>query len=153
MKLADWASIFEIVSSIAVLITLAILIFQVADNTSAVRSNAYQQIISNTHNALLEVSSSSELAKAFSANTENRLDELDEGTQTQFVAWQRAVWRNYEGAYFHWKRGILGAEEWQTYYRVICRAFNRNRKLWMSNHQGSFAGSFMAEVEKCPKEA
>ena len=40
-KLADWASIAEIISGIAVVVTLIVLIVEVRDNTEVLRVSAY----------------------------------------------------------------------------------------------------------------
>jgi hypothetical protein len=52
-QLSDWASLAEIVSGIAVIMTLILLIFEIRGNTSEIRASALTEIAARTQQTIL----------------------------------------------------------------------------------------------------
>ena len=64
LRLADWASIAELISAIAVVISLLYVGLQVNENTNEIRAANRQQITNRAHSATMLAATSPELAGA-----------------------------------------------------------------------------------------
>lgn len=100
-KLSDWASISEIIASIAVVISLVVLIFEVRGNTEALQSTNRQSIAARTEAIALSMSENPELARMLAEGPSNDAESL------QLVGYATAVLRNAEEAYLQYREGRL----------------------------------------------
>jgi len=124
-KLSDWASIAEIVSGVAVVVTLVFLVLGIRDNTEATQAATYEGILDSLNDWRVWIASDDELRKSWQAYTEDRYEELD-ADQQYLIAWAQAVvWFIYEKTYLADQYGQLGGSEWERTAQVVCSNFDR----------------------------
>jgi len=119
--LRKWALGAEIVSAIAVVITVGFLVIQIMNNTNATQAQTYQLLMQelNDYRVLFAQPSVAGIATKFS---QEGWDGLDPVEQRQLYATQTIRWGFYESAYYANKRGVLGESEWNRFKRAYCRA-------------------------------
>ena len=119
-KLSDYASIAEIVSGIAVVITLVFLTLSLRDNTNTTRTLVYQQLLGaiNEHN--IAVMQDEESAKLWVGRYQRDISELSEGERARLVTMFRIIYRTRDAAYYAGRYGTLGASERGRFERVSC---------------------------------
>ena len=119
-KLRRYAYVSEIISAAAVVVSLLFVAFQVKDNTAAVRSSTYDDILSDHIEWRLTVASNPELL-ATMAKASNSDSDLSDVERLGFQLAYQSLWQIYERAYFARKYETLGDSEWARYEKAICR--------------------------------
>ena len=112
MTIQDLGSIGELVSSVAVLITLIYLAIQVKQNTVMMRNAASQSTASAGREVALATMASPEMAKIFVKLSAG--EELNPEEQIHRLMWCQATLRALESYYMHWKSGLVDDEFWAT---------------------------------------
>ena len=131
-KLSNWASIAEIVSGVAVLVTLIFLIVGIRENTETVRASSYDSILGEINDMTLVVVQDERLSQVWRKHAANADVELDEDEEWIMLALLRIVYRSYEKAYFARDSGTLGEVEYSRFARQACGHMNdpNARDLW-----------------------
>jgi hypothetical protein len=127
--LSDWASIAEIASGVAVIVTLVVLILGVRENTEVVRASAYansQDSFSELQLTMLTDPDSLRAWNAFLERDTSGFDQLDHMRVNSIVL---ILFRTFETAYFSERYGLIGEEEWRRLDRNICGNFRRARAM------------------------
>ena len=132
-QLRKWALGAEIISAVAIVVTLAFLTFEMRDNTAAIQAQTYQQLQSEL-NAYRALYADSEVMKAFS-EAQNELhsggfQNLSENAYWVLFNGSTILWGIYESAYFANERGVLGTREWSRFEKAICRRLERDGPMW-----------------------
>jgi hypothetical protein len=109
-KFADWASIAEVISGIAVVITLVFLVVGIRENTEINRAAAYDRSIDGMNQWRFEVSQNPELARMYGAHeglfgADAGPEEVDYFRLSLIV---NAVWGVYEKSYYANRYGVWG---------------------------------------------
>ena len=143
-QLRKWALGAEIVSAVAIVVTIGFLAIQTMENTNALQAQTYQQLQSelNAYRAIY-AGSESNLTKAL-INAQNELDSGGMRSLSEDAYWlifnnSTILWGIYESAYFANKRGVLGEQEWSRFESAICRKFDGDGPLW--NIEGRFTST------------
>ena len=123
MKLVRWVQIGELLSSVAVLITLIIFIFEIRDNTSAIRADSYGQGIDRINQWRAEVTGNAELAGILNSYTERDTSKLNSIELTQLRLHIGSLWSIFESAYYASRYSTLGASEWERFENQICNQY------------------------------
>ena len=120
MKLEKWALIAEIISGIAIVITLILLVFEVRQNTSAVLASTYDRLLSDHTQWRMNLATSPDTLSAYYAvNNDALVSENDVQAQQGRHAWISGIML-WERAYFAHEYGNLGDSEWQRYRSNMC---------------------------------
>ena len=98
-KLQEYALLAEIISSLAVLITLVILIIEVRGNTQVLRSNAYQDQLEKYNNWREFILSNDQNMEAYSQFLSGDLPEIGSTHFTRLETIQTNLWNINDGAY------------------------------------------------------
>ena len=128
MQLTRWAQIAELVSSVAVLITLVILVFEIRNNSSAIRSEAYGNSIELVNQWRFETTSNPDLARLYRIYTQEDVSELNPDELLQLNFYLGGLWSIYESAYFARGYDTLGLSEWDRFEIQICEQYNFSTK-------------------------
>ena len=123
-KLRNWALGAEIVSAVAVVITIGFLAFQIMNNTSATQAQTYQLLMQEL-NGYRAFFAEPGMAAIVVKSRQQGWGDLDPVEQQQLFATWTIRWGFYESAYYANKRGVLGESEWQRFVRAYCRARRR----------------------------
>ena len=115
-KLSDWASIAEVVSAVAIVLSLLYVGYQIRENTIEVRATNRQELISRAMSAT-ENSASREisevLTKAFDGS------DLTAVERTQFGYIVRTVLYDVQEAYLLHAEGRLDEAYWNTRASIV----------------------------------
>jgi hypothetical protein len=128
-KLSDWANIAEIISGVAVIVTLIFLILGIRENTEVTRAAAYDRNIDALNLLRTEVVRDSEIARRWYAYETGQAAALEGIDRLQLNNQINITFSNYEKAYFNHKYGVLGDSEWTRYERQICINLRRLEPL------------------------
>lgn len=126
----------EIVSAIAVITTLIFLVIGMRENTNALQAQTYQELMRDVNNwrmSIRQVESDQTLSKMRSGG----YDSLPKSEQDLVRMIYLELWGIYEAAFFANERGVLGADEWSRFEKVIC--FERHGDLesvWDTEYEG-----------------
>lgn len=123
-KLKVWALAAEVISGIAVVVTLVFLVFGMRSNTSATQAQTYQLLMQEL-NAYRTLFAEPGMAAIVVKFEQQGWDALEPVEQRQLYATATIRWGFYESAYYANKRGVLGESEWQRFVRAYCRARRR----------------------------
>jgi len=129
-KLRNLALFAEVISGIAIVVTLLFLAMEMRSNTEAVRAQTYQVLMAELNNwraLFIEDPGLNETIENIDAVGWENL-----GMRERRRSWMReiAIWGIYESAYFANLRGVLGELEWARFERQICRRFNISGLMW-----------------------
>ena len=121
-KLSDWASIAEIFSGVAVVITLVVLVVSIRESTDITRAAVYESHINSLMQWRSELAHDRDVTRLwqsiFNGEHEN-LDETDFERMMQIVANNLNI---YEKAYFAREYGVMGQSEWSR-FEAPCRQY------------------------------
>jgi len=124
-KLAEWASVAEIASGVAVVVTLVVLVIGVQDNTDAIRASTYAQSINSLNEWRASIYESQEIARYWAAFRAGEVDELDDLDMSRLAQFINALFTIYEHSYFSWRRDLIGDAEWGRFEANICLQYSR----------------------------
>jgi hypothetical protein len=125
MKLSDWASVAEIVSGVAVVITLLFLIIGIQENTETTRASMYADSIRDLNyveHAGMVDPEFSRILDAFLSGQTAELSEQDRSQMNRIVATYSRI---YDMAYSMQRYGLFGGNEWERFDRFICGNYQR----------------------------
>jgi hypothetical protein len=125
MKLSDWASVAEIVSGIAVVVTLMFLVLSIRENSDIMRASSFADTSDSLIELTRDIIRDDELSVIFQAWRENDISQLD--ARQMFLLTNMAVtmFRIYEKAFIAEQYDLLGPGEWHRFERTICLIYPR----------------------------
>lgn len=146
----------ELVGAGAVLLGLIFVGFELRQNTNAVQASTLQGIIDLSTNYLIETSLDEDFIRLLS-KAQAEPDQLDEVEALQIQRILRSQNLRYQGAFTHWRRGSLGDEDWDTYYRFICSSpvnvgtgsFGSVQRRFWQIEKSLLTDEYVAFVEEC----
>ena len=148
-KLSDWASVAEIISGIAVVITLVFLIVGIRDNTAALRGSAYADFLDSLNQLQASLMADPGLASRWEAYIRGDTSGLDQPSRAQLNLAVLSQIRIYEAAYFQREYELIGDREWDRILEVGCRAFRRSQPFL--DTPSVFSEAFVTYmVDACP---
>ena len=111
MKLEKWALLAEIVSGVAIVVTLIVLIFETNANTGATLA-ANRQSIASRAEAILFRQTDPALARVIAKVVQG--SDLDEVESIIYFGFLHGRMRNVEEAYLQYLEGNLSRQYWET---------------------------------------
>lgn len=126
--LSTWASIAEIISGAAVVVTLIFLILGLRENAELTRASMYDRTIDSMNQFRTLLVTDIDAARLWQSHVDEEVDSLD-GLDTlrsrQLVS---LIFGVYEKAYYAREYDVLGPEEWERFEFQICRQYDRARR-------------------------
>ena len=110
---AKWSSIAEIVSSVAVLITLLYLAIQTQQNTDAILASTRQDALNSELEQIYKMFDRPHLF-TYGSRLASRDGYTDSELQ-DILVWSIANFRIRENLWFQFKSGVLDAKTWESY--------------------------------------
>ena len=147
MSLDDWANTAEIISAIAVLITLIYLAIQIRQGTVSTKSNAYQNWLA-VHDSVfgsLDDENLSTVINSGLVDTKN----LTEENYVTFINWMRRYLYLQQAQYDLYRNGIINDELWECNRNDLIGIFRfpGARQYWDAGAKQHFSQSFVELVE------
>jgi hypothetical protein len=129
-KLSDWASVAEIISGIAVVVTLLMLFLGIRENSEITRASMYADVIVGLNDTTRDIYRYPELNRLWWRFTEGEnLADLNVEEQFRLEQMVRALFRDFDRAFIAVQGGIIGSTEWQRFERPICFLGGRARGI------------------------
>jgi hypothetical protein len=141
------ALVAEVVSSVAVVLTLVFLAVSIRANTVVTRAAAYEDLLDSINQFNLTIVNDAGLAAIWTAFRTGHADELDEQESTRLVLMARVLFRTYEAAYFFREYGILGRAEWERFGATICSTYGNTTPTFWPNVRSVLSSDFTAYIE------
>lgn len=120
LKLQDCANIADIMSGIAIVITLIFLILGVRENTEITRASAYDRNMDSLNSVRALLVSEPTMAENFQVVDRGEWKSLPADEQLRVRVLLEMFFAVYEKAYFAKKYGQIGESEWTRFQRQIC---------------------------------
>jgi hypothetical protein len=125
LKLSDWADIAEIVSGIAVVVTLVFLVIGIRENTAVTRASMYERSADRLLELRNQTLNDPEIARLFQAFLDRKPEGIEGIDRVRLRQYVVNIFQIYEQAYFAKQYGVLGDVEWRRFERQICAAYPR----------------------------
>lgn len=119
-SLPQWANIAEIVSGVAVVLTLVFLVVGIRENNEIARAAAYDSHLSSVNELRRNLLNDTELMLVWEAYRNGESGRLSEIERIRLEYQLNIQWAVYEKAWFAYQYGIIGDSEWTRFARVIC---------------------------------
>jgi hypothetical protein len=117
LKLSDWAHVAEIVSAVAVVVSLLYVGYQIKLNTQEIRAANRQQLVNRAHTAVIGWAASPEVA-AVIAKVRNG-ESLNDVEKLQFDYAIRAALYDVQEAFLLHREGRLSEDYWITRQALV----------------------------------
>jgi len=125
-KLSEWASIAEIVSGFAVVVTLVLLILGIRENSELTRLSIYSDLLDSLNRWQENSIRDTDLAALVSAFVTNGdLSEFDAAQQTRLIQHIQNLFRIYETAWYSRSFDVVDSGGWARFERTICLNYDR----------------------------
>ena len=124
-KLSDWASIAEIVSGIAVIVTLIILIVEVRENTEITRTAMYGSITDQFNAFETEMLLDPDLRPIYYRYLSSETAGLEPRDQESVGLMVPILFRTLDRAFAARQKRQIGDEEWSRLERSLCTNYKR----------------------------
>ena len=131
LNLREWAAVAEIVSAVAVVLSLVYVGLELRGNTRAVEAATLLEVNKIARDHLLLLWSDAEVNRIDKVGGED-LSQLSPEEQQRYYWNVRSFWLGMQTVFRQHDLGILPDEEWRVYNDVICNniAYPGTRALW-----------------------
>ncbi|MGI9245392.1 MAG: hypothetical protein ACR2I8_01605 [Steroidobacteraceae bacterium] len=143
MSLEELGSIGELISSIAVVISLVYLAIQLRSSTDTARTSTYQAVVAEFGALNRAMASTKNLSAMFAAALEDydALDTSDRETISQLLL---VAFQNFENMYYQYRKGYLEDDVWIGWKRLMLTYHSRpGFQAWWKMRRDVFSPSFV----------
>jgi len=147
MTFQDIGSIGELIAAIATLITLAYLALQLKQNTTALKSQTFQQSSMDMSLTANSISSDGDLAKII-IKAENGLSSLTSDERLRFHFWMLVAVRRFEAIYIQALYGSIERKRIEGFERSILSLLSNVGSEWWNKTKSAFSDEFIAYADK-----
>ena len=133
MKLEKLALIAEIMGSVAIVVTLIVLLVEVRANTAAIQAATYQNVVDSITTGLSLRGTDPDVARIWDAGTVGEhLEPIDQNRYFNLVG---ANMRRFENAFYQYQIGGIEESQWRPIERIIGSLLNTpgHKKWWMDS--------------------
>ena len=144
-KLQEYALVAEIISAIAIVVSLIFVGIEVNRNTEIAKASTYQSMIELSHDSITTLATNRELYELLllSQSDQEQLDPVD---RARIGTWTRGSWRAKENAFIQNFRGVIGESEWSGYRAFMCTGTLDSS--W-ERHKIHLSPDFVSFIESC----
>jgi len=146
MKLKKLSALAELVSAIAIVVTLAYLAIQTQQNTAAVQASVRQAMVADDVELIRQLLDYPILYSARSGDTN-----LSDENLIRINAYALGFIRSRENQWLQYQNGVIDERSWRTYQAAIPSMLNSElmRSWWRSRStKGEFDEGFVTDVNK-----
>ena len=124
-RIQNYAHIAEIVSSIAVVVTLVFLVIEVRGNSDLIRANTFNRSIESLVELRTHIASNDE---SLHVMADHWGIESPEFLRRQLIVVN--LWSIYEKTYYSQQYGLVGPAEWERFQTRICNYTQADQAFW-----------------------
>jgi len=147
LTIQDLGSIGELIAALATLITLAYLALQLRQNTSALKSQTFQQSSMDMSLTANSISSDGELAKIV-IKAEKGLQVLAPEEKVRFHFWMLVAVRRFESIYIQALYGSIEKERIKGFETSILSLLSNVGFEWWETTKSAFSKDFIYYADK-----
>jgi len=152
-KLQEYALLAEIISAIAIVISLVFVGVQIQKNTKASEAATLQEISAVEVEILLSTSTSPERA-ALITNFTNNPESLKGDLLQQAIYAFSANIRHWEDLYLQYKAGFISEEAWETRSAVLVSSMRSpGGRYILKEARSNMSGPFLEYIDKVIKNS
>ena len=145
-KLSEMADLAQVVSAIAVFVSLIYLGYQISLTNKAIEASTVQSVLAQTSNTYFENATNEGLAPALAKAADGR--ELSTEDTIRIELMWMGVFSNYENQYFQFIAGNLPESIHRSYERRIQRQLSSIAGAFWEENQGLFSKPFQDYVTR-----
>jgi hypothetical protein len=155
MKLEKWALIAEIVGSVAIVLTLVVLILEVHEgaqqtalNTQSLRVSNYQDLIAQINELnLLQIENRFDLRSVVGATS---LEDLSDEEARLVVPIMTMMFRHGDLAFYQYEQGMLTENRLESALRPLTNGLCMPlfREFWMKRFRSNFVSTYRDFVDR-----
>lgn len=132
LKLSDFSDIAQVVSAIAVFVSLLYLGYQISLTNKAIESSTVQSVLAQTSNTYFENATNEGLAPALARQADGLELSTEDKIRIEFM-WM-GVFSNYENQFYQYQAGNLPESIHRTYgMRIKRQTESIAAQFWASN--------------------
>ena len=151
-RIETYAAIGEVVSAVAVVITLAILVAGVRENTATLRASAAatsRDSLAGMSDAMLALDDEDLKLLLRSQEPSSKLEDFDDLEDFKLMTIQRAFFRRAEAQYFRYRNGLLDEDAWQTVRNRVWANIQGpvDLALWQRDRDRVYTQGFVEAIE------
>jgi len=153
-KLSDWASIAEIISAVAIVISLIFVGMEIRRNTEAEYLSSYDRLLAEMTDWRMTLATNPEtLAAWFSYQEAVDPESVDPTVWRTGQVVGTALVQIYERAYYARVYGSIGDAEWSRFERNMCNPDSQTiPKLTSTSRSRRFSQEFLDYLTQCVPE-
>lgn len=123
-----WAQLAEIISGVAVVVTLVFLIFEVRENSEMIRANTFDRNIESLIDVRMHIASNENSLRVMTDHW--GIESPDDLRRQLYVV---SIWSIYEKTYYSQRYGLVGTAEWERFETRICNYVRSRFDFWREN--------------------
>ena len=146
MKLEKLSALAELISAIAIVVTLGYLAIQTKQNTTAVQASVRQAMVQDDLELIRQLSDFPVALTGRSGSAELSDDDL-----VRLHSGMLALMRTRENQYLQYQNGVIDERSWRTYQSAIPAVMSTDfmRSWWRTrSSRGEFDEDFAASVDQ-----
>ena len=109
----------EILSAVAVVVTLVFVATELRRNTKAIQSAAFQDLTDASTEYLLSIAADPEVSRIWAAGNRNPA-ELSAPDSVRYYLLARARWLRMQNVFSQWSKETVSDDDWTFYEGLIC---------------------------------
>jgi hypothetical protein len=127
-RIKNWAHFAEIISGIAVVISLVFLIVEIRGNSDLIRANTFNRSIESLIDFRMQIASND---ASLQVMTDHWGIDSPEALRRQLLVVN--MWSIYEKTYYSQRYGLVGPAEWERFETRICGYTVDGLAFWRDN--------------------
>lgn len=132
-QIQKWTLGAEVVSALAVVMTIGFLAAQTMENTNAIQAQTFQELMRDLNDWRMSMAYGNappELSAALEKRRNEGWDSLDDRQKVMIRGREVIIWSIYESSYFANQRDVLGDDEWTRFETAMCERYSRPNFDW-----------------------
>ncbi len=147
-RLKQWAQYAEIVSGVAVVVTLVFLIIEVRGNSDLIRANTFNRNIESLIDLRTEIAGNDASLAAIAGYW--GIDDKEVLREQLLVV---NLWSIYEKTFYSYQYDLVGEAEWERFQTRICGYRESRGEYWETNVSQFLSDEFRDfVVETCARD-
>ena len=136
-RVKNWAHIAEIVSSIAVVLTLIFIVFEIRENSNLIRANTFDRSIESLIDWRMQILGNDDSLRVMAQHW--GFDDKDLLRRQLLVV---SMWSIYEKTYYAHEYDHIGPEEWERFETRMCNYVGTGIEFWKEKVSGFLSEDF-----------
>ena len=146
LRLVEWSAVAQIVSAIAVVVSLIYVGLELNRNTVSLRASTFQTAADSVTGFSAMVAAQPDLARIWTEGLQD-LESLMPDERVRFYFLMATVGRRIESAFVQRQAGILDRDQWAT-FASVCSLFGLpGGRAWLAENPSNFTPAFHQFVE------